>query len=130
MTKEIITIDQEEAAQEIVEVGPVKLFLSSYSQGTAGSVLQPCLIPQCPHHHQSCNHTGHDYNQPVQHQVHRATHPLSYPPLHQGDAAHARQQPGVVEGSSQLGQENSVPAKSDSEAAEIGSVSPVSVVSF
>jgi len=32
MTKEIITIDQEEAAQEMVEVGPVKLFLSSYSR--------------------------------------------------------------------------------------------------
>ena len=32
MTKEIITIDQEEAAREMVEVGPVKLFLSSYSR--------------------------------------------------------------------------------------------------
>ena len=32
MTKEIITTDQEEAAQEMVQVGPVKLFLSSSSR--------------------------------------------------------------------------------------------------
>merc|ERR1719186_398010 len=135
MTEEMITTDQEEAAQEMVQVGPVKLFLSSSSREVTVAAKKQLEQFFTPASSPSAPTTSHVSTQDTtllnQSNTRYTVPPIPSPPLHQGDAAHARQQPGVVEGSSQLGQEDSVPAKSDREAAEIGgAVSPVSVVSF
>merc|ERR1719508_230156 len=99
MNEEIITTDQEEAAQEMVQVGPVQLFLSSSSREVTVAAKEqleqfftPASSPSAPTislvttqdtttlNQSNTRYTvppipspPHHYSRPVQHQVHRAT---------------------------------------------------------